>query len=226
MRVVLFDIDGTLVLTGGTGRRALDALFLERYGVRDAFACIDPHGRTDRSIVREMIEHNLARAAHADEIDDVLDAYLPRLAFELEAAPGYRVLPGAAALVAELAARDDVVLGLATGNVERAARLKLARAGLADYFPFGGFGCDDEDRAALTRAAVQRGRARATADAAAFVIGDTVLDVRAARAADARCLAVLTSGADPDALVREGAAAVVPTLDDREAVLRALGLDP
>ncbi len=226
MRIVLFDIDGTLVLTGGTGQRALDGLFEERYGVADAFACVDPHGRTDRSIVRQMIEHHLARPADNAEIDAIIDAYLPRLADELTIAPGYRVMPGAAALVAELAARDDVVLGLATGNVERAARLKLGRAGMADYFAFGGFGCDDEDRAALTRAAVRRGRDRAAPDARAYVIGDTVLDVCAANAADARCLAVLTSGADPDALAREGAAAVIPTLDDRDAVLRFLDLVP
>ncbi|MCA9678405.1 MAG: HAD family hydrolase, partial [Myxococcales bacterium] len=147
--IYLFDIDGTLLRAGGAGTRALNQIFAARYGVSDAMAGIDCGGRTDPWIVREVFTRQLGRAATADEVDAVLDAYVPALERELAASTAFRVLPFVAVTLDGLAARGGVEVGLATGNIEAGARVKLSRAGLAGRFGFGGFGCDSADRAEL-----------------------------------------------------------------------------
>jgi phosphoglycolate phosphatase len=227
-RIVLFDIDGTLLLSGGAGRRALDRLFERRYRVESAFAGIRPHGMTDPAIFRRMILNALGRPPDPGEIDALAGEYVDLLAEELADAPGFRLMPGLPDLLERLAGLENLHLGLATGNLDRASRLKLRRGGIDRYFGFGGFGSDAEDRSELTRIACERGRARVGApDAPAFVIGDTVQDVRAARAAGAACLAVRTTGASRESLLEEGAMRVIEDLRDAPAVLEFLGVgDP
>lgn len=221
--IVLFDIDGTLLLSGGAGKRALNRLFIDRYGVADAFAGIRPHGMTDPAIFRKMLARALGRAPHPGEIEDLAAAYPPLLDEELAGSEAFRLMPGAADLVARLGDRDDLWLGLATGNLESASRMKLRHAGLDDHFAFGGFGSDAEDRGELTRVACRRGRERAAAPAMpCVVIGDTPADVRAAHAAGARCLAVCTTGFTAEDLKREGADHVLWDLTDADQVSRWL----
>ena len=192
--IFLYDIDGTLVSTGGAGTRAMGWAFGQVHGRHDACAGFSLGGMTDRAIIRRglrTIEGGESEAA----IDAVLESYLERLAVELAAAPDVRRLAGVDAALTLSAARPDSALGLGTGNVRRGARTKLAALDLWRRFDFGGFGCDSEDRGELLAAGATRGAARlglARAQCRVIVIGDTPRDVLAARAIGARCLAVAT----------------------------------
>lgn len=206
MIVYLFDIDGTLLRAGGAGSRALSAVMLARYGVADACAGIAAAGRTDPAIVADMFARALGRAGTQAEIDAIIDGYLSVLDHELTHGGTLRVLPGAADVLGWLGARPEVRLAIATGNVRSGARLKLERAGLAAHFDLdglGGYGCDSADRAELVACAV--GRAGAGAGDTVVVVGDTVHDVRAARAVGAICIAVTTGGDSRAVLEAEGA---------------------
>src|SRR5262245_4643212 len=108
---------------------------------------IPPHGKTDPAIVREILRINLGSSnPNNSEIASILDAYVSFLKDEVRMSPTYRVLPGILPLLDEMSKRDDVILGLATGNIELGARIKLDRGGLNPYFSFGGFGSDSENR--------------------------------------------------------------------------------
>jgi phosphoglycolate phosphatase-like HAD superfamily hydrolase len=221
--VLLFDIDGTLVLTGGAGGRAMTRAFEELYGVGNAFEGVPFNGRTDAWI--------LSRAAAAHGIDDEAIArfkplYLDYLAEELHR-PGPRkgVMPGVGPLLDELSRRDDVYLALLTGNFERGACLKLEYFDLWRYFTCGAFGDTTHDRngllaQALARIEVCGGPQVAPADV--VIIGDTPLDVGVAIAGGARSMAVATGSHTTDELRASGADVVFQDLSDLEAVLAAV----
>jgi phosphoglycolate phosphatase-like HAD superfamily hydrolase len=212
-RLVLFDIDGTLLLTGGAGLESLRRVFRELFGVDDPIDGVPVHGRTDPEIVQTIARRSLGRPLDAAELHELgvhyilhLESFLEHEAFE------FRVLPGASELVQSLSKRSDILLGLATGNFEPAAFAKLRRAGLEGYFGFGGYGSDSPDRAELTKLAVQRGRERAGAEVPVVVVGDTIHDIECAFAAGAECLAVATGRATLEELSAAGATWVVPDL--------------
>jgi phosphoglycolate phosphatase-like HAD superfamily hydrolase len=221
--ILLFDIDGTLVSTGGAGRRAMVATFRALVSRDDVFEGTSFAGMTDRAIVR----HGLRVAGHPDSedaIDRALDMYLGHLEKELVSSAGYRVLPGVVALLDALASSTRVAIGLGTGNVKRGAHAKLTPGKIHDRFAFGGFGCDAEDRSALLRAGAARGAALLGADVGdcrVVVIGDTPKDVAAAHAIGAACVAVGTGGFAPSSLIELGAKHAFATLDEA-AVLAAL----
>ena len=225
-RILLFDLDGTLVLTGGAGVRALDRAFQDLYGLQDAGRGVPFHGRTDLRIIRDIVERKLHRPMGADEAVAICDRYLPYLEEEVQRSATYRVLPGVPALLTLLAARGDCLVGLGTGNVEAGARIKLARADLNRFFPFGGFGSDAEDRVELLRRAAARGEARrgpgADGLAQVVVIGDTHLDVESGRALGARTVAVATGGESAAALEQARPDVLLADLSDAEAFLRIL----
>jgi len=225
-RILLFDLDGTLVLTGGAGVRALDRAFQDLYGLQEAGRGVPFHGRTDLRIIRDIVERKLHRPMGADEAVAICDRYLPYLEEEVQRSATYRVLPGVPALLTLLAARGDCLVGLGTGNVEVGARIKLARADLNRFFPFGGFGSDAEDRVELLRRAAARGEARrgpgADGLAQVVVIGDTHLDVESGRALGARTVAVATGGESAAALEQAKPDVLLADLSDAEAFLRIL----
>jgi len=216
--VLLFDVDGTLVSCGGAGRAAMKAA-LRELAPSDEALDFPFAGGTDRSIARRA----LAGSSLADDdasIEAFIARYLSHLPAQLEASPGYRVLDGVGAILDALEGRERYAIGLGTGNVERGARLKLARGGLDDRFHFGGFGCDHEERPRLIAAGAARGAARlgvAVDDCRVVVIGDTLRDVDAARAIGAECVGVGTGPIEAAAL-REAGATVA--FDD----LRAAGV--
>lgn len=225
MRVFLFDIDGTLLLTGGVGLETLQRVFRRRYGLPHAVEGIEFHGRTDPLIIRSIARKWLDRELTAEELSSLSDDYVRCLEEVLSERPSrFRVLPGARELVEALHADGQAVLGLATGNFERSARAKLRHAGLERYFAFGGFASDSEDRLELTRRAVERGRSAAGGDAPVLVIGDTIHDVRCAVTLGVDCLAVATGNAPEEVLAAAGARWTVPTLES-PAVRRIVGLD-
>jgi phosphoglycolate phosphatase-like HAD superfamily hydrolase len=162
----------------------------------------------------------------ADEaaIDAVCAAYLAALAEEVPRAADFRIMPGAAALLDALAGRPALAVGLGTGNLRDGARIKLEHARLYHHFPFGGFGCDAEDRGALLRIGAERGARHlgtALADCRVIVIGDTPKDVAAARAIGAASLTVETSGFGGAELLGAGATWTFPDLA-ADGVLAAL----
>ena len=225
-RVLLFDLDGTLVSTGGAGRRAMIAAMVEVVDAADAFEGFNFAGMTDRSIVRAGITKARGAATNAD-IDRVLDAYLPRLESELASTPHYRVFPGVSDVVHEVTrAGPGVAVGLGTGNVKRGAYAKLARSALGSAFSFGGFGCDAEDRTELIRTGASRGAEALGEPLAAcrvIVIGDTPRDVAAARGIGAACLAVATGPYTRAQLQEAGADWCFETLEGPEAAEILLG---
>ena len=223
IKVILFDIDGTLVLTGGAGGRAMTLAFEELFGVPDAFRNIPMPGRTDSWILSD------AATAHEISPHDVArfrDVYIRHLVKELDR-PGPRkgIMPGVRPLLDALVDRADVYLALLTGNFEEAARVKLAYFDLWRYFRCGAFGDAAPDRNGLLRQALARVAAcggPAVAASASVVIGDTPLDVACAAASGARSIAVATGGYDVAALRASGADVVFDDLSDTDAVLAAL----
>lgn len=215
----LFDIDGTLLRAGGAGARALDAVFAARYGLDDAMRGIDAGGRTDPWLVSQVFETRLERTATAAEIDDVLDAYLPELTRQLASSTTFRVLPHVEESLTWLAGRPGVGLGIATGNIERGARIKLDHAGLTPRFHFGGYGCDHSERPRVVARAIDRGLSLSGSCPAdrIIVVGDTLHDVTAARACGVRVVAVATGSCTRAELDGAGADVVLDTLADLRA---------
>jgi phosphoglycolate phosphatase-like HAD superfamily hydrolase len=230
--LLLFDIDGTLIRCGGAGRKALVRAFSARHGVPDALAGVRLDGSTDPRIVADAYQASLGLPPPGiDELEALMQVYLQFLAEELASEQlSYTVLKGARELV-ERALEAGFEVGLATGNDERGARIKLRRGDLERYFAFGGFGSDSADRGELVRAGVARGQARAHARLGRrysaeeiWVFGDTAADVRAARAAGVRAVGVLHGSWVPEELASAGPDLLAESFDD-PALRRAIGLE-
>lgn len=220
--LLLFDIDHTLIVSGGAGRAAIAAAIADEFGVRRPLDGMAVAGRTDRAILGEALER--AGLAHGSgDVARLLDAYLARLPGELRARRG-RVLPGVVALLDALE-RAGAATGLATGNVARGAEIKLRHYGLWERFPAGGFGDVSGERAEVVAAAIEaagRAAGRNGAAPAPVVVGDTPHDVRAAHAAGALALGVATGAWDEAALRESGADFTLPDLSDTRAALAIL----
>jgi len=203
-RLVLFDIDGTLVLTGGAGKRAMDRAFATAFGIADAFAEVPMGGRTDRFLIERALDR-WGLEVSAVTLDRFRAAYLDHLRETIhEPGHGRRgVMPGVVELLDALAARPAIQPALLTGNYAHGARIKLEHFGLWDRFAWGTFGDDHADRDDLARAAVAAAPHQGVTLAApdhAVVIGDTPFDIACARAAGARVVAVATGGHGLDEL--------------------------
>ncbi len=192
--VYLFDIDGTLMRAGGAGARSFDRVMVELHAIERASEGVLFGGKTDPWIIDQLYQRHFARAVTEADLAAFLARYLPLLEAELAAKPPL-VLPGVVAALDELAQLGGCTLGVATGNVEPAAEIKLRHADLLGRFAFGGYGSDSPDRAALVAIAIERARALAPRHTEVIVVGDTVHDIAAARACDATVCAV-TTGAD------------------------------
>ncbi len=202
-KVLLFDIDATLLKTGWAGFRALNRVFHELYGISEATDGIKPAGKTDPLIIREMVEKRLPDLDPDQEIPKVVEHYVDYLAEEVEVSPGFQVMPGVPDLLEALSRIPHLALGLATGNLEQGAYIKLRRAGLGSYFSFGGFGSDSENRTELVRAAIRRAGEHLKGDVpldSVYVIGDTPRDVLCGKEAGARTVAVATGGSSVEEL--------------------------
>ncbi len=224
MRLLLFDIDGTLIRCGTQVRPLLAEALGEVYGVIDGLGVdgFDFSGKTDRQIVLEMLElAGLERAAVTAGLPRLRDAYLARLDARLDPAR-MLVLPGVAELLAELDARADVVLGLVTGNWRRGAEIKLSRLGLERFFSFGAFGDDGIERrelppVALERAFAATGHRFGPEDT--LIVGDSVRDVECARCHGLPVLTVATGWTSAARLEEAGADRVVASLEGMAAEL-------
>ena len=222
--LLLFDIDGTLTL-GGPARTAF-AVALERtFGAAGPVFDHDFSGKTDPLITRELLTQ---AGLPPRDIEAGMPRFRRRYVAELEARIGAHpvtALPGVRSLIGALANRDDVFLGLVTGNLEGGARLKLRSAGLWDRFPVGAFGSDREDRNDLPAIALRRAAAhwgRPFHGEETVVVGDTPLDVACGRAVGAATVAVATGRFTIPELEAAGADRVLPDFADVEAALEAI----
>ncbi len=220
-RVVLFDIDGTLIHSGRAGVRGLNAAFLRLYGVTGALDQVTLAGRTDRAIIGDVLR-GFGHQATDRAVGALRDAYLEHLAIEMsQPVPGAEVLPGVLAILDALASRADVAVGLLTGNFERGAAIKLGHFQLWSRFAFGAFGDEHVNRRDLVPVARARA-ARAGADVPAgrvVVIGDTPLDVDCAIAHGARSVGVATGPFSRADLTSANADLVLDTLAEKDTLL-------
>lgn len=227
IRLLLFDVDGTLLNPRGAGRVALRQAMLKVFGLTGPIDGHDFRGKSDPAIVRELLRASGWRDAEIDSrLNDLWPPYLAMLETAVEA-PATRPspCPGISSLLDRLALDPSYEVGLVTGNIREGAECKLRAAGLAGRFEVGAFGSDSERREELPALAVERASLRLGVPfrvEETTVIGDTPEDIRAARAAGARVLAVATGGYgleelrphDPDGLLAE--------LSDADAVLAVL----
>jgi phosphoglycolate phosphatase-like HAD superfamily hydrolase len=225
VKLFLFDVDLTLVNTGGAGLRALDRACRKLLSVENAMQGIEPSGKTDPAIVREIFARLGIFVDHSVQLNTLLESYLAFLHEEVERSEKYHVLPGIFGILDEISARPNTMLGLATGNIELGARVKLQRGGLNRYFRFGGFGSDSEDRTELVRKAGEAA-ARQHGDSIRsdniFVIGDTPLDIAAGRGAGYKTVGVATGRYSAASLVEAGATIVISNFEqDRNHFLQS-----
>jgi len=189
---ILFDIDGTLLITGGAGARSWRLAFEELYRVPADIGAFSDAGMTDPEVGRRTFVAVLGREPERHEFARLLERRLHYLHRAVAESPDYRVLGGVAALLPQLL-EEGLMLGLVTGNVEAAAHIKLHRGRLNRFFSFGGYGSDSPDRAELTRAALRRASlvyGEEVLPAQALVVGDTPHDVQAAHSAGLSCVGV------------------------------------
>jgi phosphoglycolate phosphatase len=213
--VVLFDVDETLVHTGGAGARSWMAAFEKLYGIPADIGEHTSAGETDPQVALETFRGVLKRDPGSDELGKLYAQYLLHLADDIGVSPGYRVLPGAETILQRLA-DAGVMLGLVSGAMEGAARTKLIPANLNRFFVFGAYGSDSPDRGELTAIAIAKAN-RLHGDVAAdrvFVVGDTPRDMEATKAAGAVSVGVATGHYSTQELSAAGGVHVLGSLED------------
>ena len=226
MQVLLFDIDGTLIRSGGAGKAAMEDALRSEFGVGELYDRVPYSGRTDPSIGRDLLEVHGLEASEAN-ILRLRTAYLRHLPESLRTNQGI-VLPGIHELLERLRLADNITLGLLTGNVRDGARCKLSHFELWHYFPFGGFADgiperDDVARFALKETARHLGRDVHPSNI--WVIGDTPLDVKCARAIGAKAVAVATGWHSIDELNESKADWVLSDLSEPAELMKEWGLE-
>ena len=229
LKLVLFDIDGTLLLSGGGGKRALNRAFFELFGAAEAFEGIPVAGRTDHLIFEDAV----ARAGVSVTTESraaFYSCYFNFLHEEIQK-PGPRkgLMPGVQELLDRLAHRQDVVLGLLTGNFYEAAKIKLTYFDLWHQFSCGAYGDDGVERRDLVPVAVKRARAlgeNIKSVAQVIIVGDTPLDIECASATGALSIAVATGSFNTSTLRSHGADNVLPNLLNSNAFIKIInGVD-
>lgn len=196
--LLLFDIDGTLLLTGGCGKVALEKAFEEIFGIPDCWGDTVPHGKTDPAIIDAICARLLGRHLTREENKRLCARYHQLLRKEIDETTHYRLMPGVVELLEFLSRRKEILLALGTGNFEPASWIKLERGNLRHYFKCGGFASDTGNRAEILHYAVRRAEKLSGATIPKeriYVIGDTVHDVRAAKTAGLKTIVVLTNHA-------------------------------
>jgi phosphoglycolate phosphatase len=215
-RILLFDIDGTLVSTGGAGAAAWKRAFQELHGVPADIGKFTEAGMTDPDVGIKTFEAVLQRPPTRHELAQLLQRRLEYMPEAVAESTRYRVLPGVRERLRQLS-HDGHLLGLITGNIDGAAHIKLQRGDLNRWFTFGAYAAAGMDRAAIVREAVARGEAivgRELPNSEIYVIGDTPLDIDAAHAVGCTAIGVATGNHDTAALREAGADHVLGTLEE------------
>jgi phosphoglycolate phosphatase-like HAD superfamily hydrolase len=215
-QAILFDVDGLLITTGGAGTRSWRWAFDELYGIPADIGEFTESGMTDPVVGKLTFRAVIGHEPSADELARVVSHYLMRLPEEVAQSSGYRVLDGVEELLPRLC-RDGFLLGITTGAVEAAAHIKLGRANLNRFFPFGGYGSDSADRGELTRKAIDRaGQILGSRldPQGVLVVGDTPKDITAAHAAHAIGVGVASGHYNEEELRAAGAEYVLGSLEE------------
>jgi phosphoglycolate phosphatase len=218
--VVLFDVDGTLIDSGGAGARSWRHAFDKLYGIPADIGSHTAAGETDPAVARKTFEAAVGREPTEPELARLFAVYLLMRSEEVRTSEGYRVLEGVEDLLLMLS-DAGTMLGLVSGAMEGAARVKLSRADLNRLF--GGYGSDSNDRAMLTRVAIDKAAMLHGHDVTpdrVFVVGDTPLDVEATRAVGAVSVAVASGRFSVEELRSSGAGYVLPSLAARFPEMR------
>ena len=226
LRLVLFDIDGTLLYTGGAGRRAMRRALLAVFGATGPIKGFPFAGKTDPQIIAEL----MTLAGYAPHLirrkmPDFWGHYVECLEDEMNRSDNLVVYPGVVELVRALRDSDGTLLGLQTGNIQRGARLKLEPTGLNPFFPVGAFGDDSDNRNELPRIAVQRVRkqyGRTFHGKEVVIVGDTPADIACARHFGARAVAVATGFHERQGLVDSRPDALFDDFQDTQKVLQVI----
>ncbi|MBN2654853.1 MAG: HAD hydrolase-like protein [Nitrospirae bacterium] len=223
MKLLLFDIDGTLLDCGGAGSRSLQTSFAEMFGVHNAFEGISMSGKTDPQIIRESLtKHGIP---HDGLIPKLLQIYITNLKSEITKSDK-KLMPGVAeALDAVTSRPDNFLSGILTGNIEAGAHIKLGAFGLNRYFAAGAYGSDHEERNNLLPFAVERFKKTIGIKIEykdCIIIGDTPRDVECAKLHGAKCIGVATGPYEYSELANAGADSVFKTLEDTESLLIAI----
>jgi phosphoglycolate phosphatase-like HAD superfamily hydrolase len=216
IRAVLFDIDGTLLVTGGAGSVAWQRAFEELHGVEADIAEHTDAGMTDPEIAAIVFRQAIGREGTPQERSRAIGCYLKHLPDAVAESEGYRVMPGIEGLLPRLI-DEGVLLGLVTGNIEAAAHIKLARGRLNRFFSFGGYGSDSVDRTEVTKTALRRGElvSGGTLQSGACIsIGDTPRDVEAGHGAGIKVVGVATGSYSAGELHDAGADFALENLDE------------
>ena len=225
IRAVIFDVDGTLLTTGGAGGVAWAKAFADVHGTPVDIAAVTESGMTDTDVALTALRTVMDREPTEEDVAEVTSPYLEYLPDAVARSKGYRIEPGIVELLDRLAG-SGVPLGITTGNIEPAARIKLERGDLNKYFAFGGYGSDSSDRTKLTQHAVKRGivaaangsypggRPTMLSSADFIAVGDTPRDVTAAHGAGIRVVSVATGLFDLATLEEAGPEWAIPTVED------------
>ena len=223
MKLVLFDIDSTLLKDGGAAHAAFNTAFIELFGSEPAG--VDKHGKTDPAIAQETAMATIGRELTEAEAGRLYSRYCELFQDFLEKSKAFYIMNGALELCKRLSSDPSFLLGLQTGNFEINARAKLLKAGLNTYFHFGGFASDSPDRTQLVKIGIDRGFAilgPAVHDAGVFVIGDSLQDVIAGNANNAFTIGVTTGKDSADDFVAANADAIVADLTEASGIYELL----
>ena len=215
-RILLFDIDGTLVATGGAGAAAWKLAFQELHGIPADIGQFTDAGMTDPDVGAKTFEAVLHRPPTPHELAQLIQRRLEHMPETVAESEGYRVLPGVRERLRQLS-HDGHLLGLVTGNIDGAAHIKLQRGDLNRWFTFGSYAGAGMSRGDIVREAVARAEAivgRDVPNSEIYVVGDTPLDIDAAHAAGCTAIAVATGHLDSAALRQAGADHVLETLEE------------
>jgi phosphoglycolate phosphatase len=222
-RLLLFDIDGTLIHSGGAGVHALKSALKERFRIADDLRGIEIAGMTDSGIVVSILKKHDIPATN-ENVSAFLDSYVHFLSLELPRRTG-KLLPGVLDLLATLKSRPHLVLALLTGNVSRGARLKLEHYGVWHFFEFGAFADDHQDRNRLGSFAWARAQEKHRREFSASqidVIGDTPRDIACGKAIGARTIAVATGTWSREQLAEHQPDFLIDDLSDVKGILHTL----
>lgn len=228
-KVFLFDIDGTLVDTGGAGSRALVRTFHALHAIENGLSGLTLDGKTDPWIIRQALQPTLGVSLNTQHLQEVMEHYVIFLQEEVKRSSNFRIMPGVKELLAALVARGDALVGLATGNIEQGARIKLEWAGIHAYFQLGGYGSESEERPELVKIAIRKAErllGRSLSREEVYVIGDTPLDILSGREAQASTVAVATGRYSVDELRPYSPDYLLPDLADYPAFLTEVYGEP
>ena len=225
-RLVLFDIDETLISSDGAGRRAIGQAIARMFNVDISKISVNLSGKTDPQILHEILKASSFTEAEVEEkMAEILEIYISLLQNQIDQSKKYIIHNGIPEILTKLENTENTFLGLLTGNIERGARMKLEKCKLNNYFPIGAYGSDSANRMELPKIATDRGSKHYELEFSpqeVTIIGDSIYDVMCAKGFGAKSLAVNTGSTKRDLLVEQEPDYLFEDMSDIDAVMQAI----